>query len=210
MKILILGAGQVGGTLAENLANEANDITVIDSDSTRLRELQDRLDIRTVQGMASFPTVLRQAGAEDGDMVIAVTNSDEVNMVACQVSKLLYKTPTTICRVRANAYLAKPELFYQRDQKKDLDSLRGFPIDVLISPEHLVTKHITRLIDTPARCKYWSFPRGLFSWSPFGRRKAAHWLATSCRTCVAICPKSKHGSPPFSGKTGRSCLRGIR
>ncbi|MBO6849466.1 MAG: NAD-binding protein, partial [Marinobacter sp.] len=65
MKILILGAGQVGGTLAENLANEANDITVIDSDSTRLRELQDRLDIRTVQGKASFPTVLRQAGAED-------------------------------------------------------------------------------------------------------------------------------------------------
>ncbi|HET8799770.1 MAG TPA: NAD-binding protein, partial [Marinobacter sp.] len=66
MKILILGAGQVGGTLAENLANEANDITVVDSDSARLRELQDRLDIRTVQGKASFPTVLRQAGAEDG------------------------------------------------------------------------------------------------------------------------------------------------
>ena len=161
MKILILGAGQVGGTLAENLANEANDITVIDSDSTRLRELQDRLDIRTVQGMASFPTVLRQAGAEDGDMVIAVTNSDEVNMVACQVSKLLYKTPTTICRVRANAYLAKPELFYQRDQKKDLDSLRGFPIDVLISPEHLVTKHITRLIEYPGALQVLEFSKGL-------------------------------------------------
>ncbi|MEP6133417.1 NAD-binding protein, partial [Marinobacter sp.] len=161
MKILILGAGQVGGTLAENLANEANDITVIDSDSTRLRELQDRLDIRTVPGMASFPTVLRQAGAEDGDMVIAVTNSDEVNMVACQVSKLLYKTPTTICRVRANAYLAKPELFYQRDQKKDLDSLRGFPIDVLISPEHLVTKHITRLIEYPGALQVLEFSKGL-------------------------------------------------
>ena len=147
MKILILGAGQVGGTLAENLANEANDITVVDNDSARLRELQDRLDIRTMHGRASYPTVLRQAGAEDADMVIAVTNSDETNMVACQVSKLLYKTPTTICRVRAGAYLAKPELFYNRDTVKDLDSLRGFPLDVLISPEQLVTKHITRLIE---------------------------------------------------------------
>lgn len=161
MKILILGAGQVGGTLAENLANEANDITVIDSDSARLRELQDRLDIRTMHGKASYPTVLRQAGAEDADMVIAVTNSDETNMVACQVSKLLYKTPTTICRVRANAYLAKQELFYQRDVEKDLDSLRGFPIDVLISPEHLVTKHITRLIEYPGTLQVLEFSKGL-------------------------------------------------
>ncbi|MBU2952889.1 Trk system potassium transporter TrkA [Marinobacter sp. F3R08] len=161
MKILILGAGQVGGTLAENLANEANDITIIDSDSARLRELQDRLDIRTVQGAASYPTALRQAGAEDADMLIAVTNSDETNMVACQVAKLLYKTPTTICRVRASAYLAKSELFYQRDKTKDLDSLRGFPIDVLISPEHLVTKHITRLIENPGALQVLEFSKGM-------------------------------------------------
>ena len=157
MKILILGAGQVGGTLAENLANEANDITVIDSDGARLRELQDRLDIRTVQGKASYPTILRAAGAPDADMVIAVTNSDETNMVACQVSKLLYKTPTTICRVRANAYLAKPELF----ANKDSDSPGGFPIDVLISPEHLVTKHITRLIEYPGALQVLEFSKGL-------------------------------------------------
>ena len=161
MKIIILGAGQVGGSLAEHLANEANDITIIDSDGARLRELQDRLDIRTVQGAASYPTALRQAGAEDADMLIAVTNSDETNMVACQVAKLLYKTPTTICRVRANAYLAKSELFYQRDQTKDLDSLRGFPIDVLISPEYLVTKHITRLIENPGALQVLEFSRGL-------------------------------------------------
>jgi len=161
MKILILGAGQVGGTLAENLANEANDITVVDNDSVRLRELQDRLDIRTMHGRASYPTVLRQAGAEDADMVIAVTNSDETNMVACQVSKLLYKTPTTICRVRAGAYLAKPELFYNRDTVKDLDSLRGFPLDVLISPEHLVTQHITRLIEYPGALQVLEFSKGL-------------------------------------------------
>lgn len=161
MKILILGAGQVGGTLAENLANEANDITVVDSDSVRLRELQDRLDIRTMHGRASYPTILKDAGAEDADMVIAVTNSDETNMVACQVTKLLYKTPTTICRVRAGAYLGKQELFYNRDTEKELDRLRGFPIDVLISPEHLVTQHITRLIEYPGTLQVLEFSKGL-------------------------------------------------
>lgn len=161
MKILILGAGQVGGTLAENLANEANDITVVDSDSVRLRELQDRLDIRTMHGRASYPTILKDAGAGDADMVIAVTNSDETNMVACQVTKLLYKTPTTICRVRAGAYLGKQELFYNRDTEKELDRLRGFPIDVLISPEHLVTQHITRLIEYPGTLQVLEFSKGL-------------------------------------------------
>ena len=161
MKILILGAGQVGGTLAENLANEANDITVVDSDSVRLRELQDRLDIRTMHGRASYPTILKDAGAEDADMVIAVTNSDETNMVACQVTKLLYKTPTTICRVRAGAYLGKQELFYNKDTEKELDRLRGFPIDVLISPEHLVTQHITRLIEYPGTLQVLEFSKGL-------------------------------------------------
>jgi len=151
MKIIILGAGQVGGTLAENLANEANDITVIDSDGARLRELQDRLDIRTVQGRGSYPTILRQAGADDADMLIAVTNSDEVNMVACQVSGVLFKTPTKISRVRANAYLARKELF--ADQ--------GFPVDVLISPEHLVTRHITRLIEYPGALQVLEFSKGL-------------------------------------------------
>ncbi|SFL93846.1 Trk system potassium transporter TrkA [Marinobacter zhejiangensis] len=151
MKIIILGAGQVGGTLAENLANEANDITVIDSDSTRLRELQDRLDIRTVQGRGSYPTILRQAGADDADMLIAVTNSDEVNMVACQVAGVLFKTPTKISRVRANAYLARKELFAEQ----------GFPVDVLISPEHLVTRHITRLIEYPGALQVLEFSKGL-------------------------------------------------
>ena len=99
MKIIILGAGQVGGTLAEHLASEANDITVVDTDAERLRNLGDRLDIRTVQGRASFPTVLRQAGADDADMLVAVTNSDETNMVACQVAHTLFHTPTKIARV---------------------------------------------------------------------------------------------------------------
>jgi trk system potassium uptake protein TrkA len=152
MKILILGAGQVGGTLAENLASEANDITVIDTDAVRLRELQDRLDIRTVQGMASYPTVLSQANAEDADMLIAVTNSDETNMVACQIASILYNTPTKISRVRASAYLSNNKLF-----GKD----GGFPIDVMISPEHLVTRHITRLIEYPGALQVLEFSKGL-------------------------------------------------
>ena len=151
MKIIILGAGQVGGTLAENLANESNDITVIDSDGERLRLLQDRLDIRTVQGRGSYPNILRQAGAEDADMLIAVTNSDETNMVACQVAYSLFKTPTKISRVRANAYLSRQELF----------GPEGFPIDVLISPEQVVTRHITRLIEYPGALQVLDFSKGL-------------------------------------------------
>jgi trk system potassium uptake protein TrkA len=139
MKIIIIGAGQVGGTLAENLASEENDITVIDQDSSRLRELQDRLDIRTVYGQGSHPDILAQAGAEDADMLIAVANSDEVNLAACQVAYTLFQTPTKICRVRATPYLAKPDLF----------STKAFPVDVLISPEQVVTKSICRLLEYP-------------------------------------------------------------
>ncbi len=86
MKIIILGAGQVGGTLAENLVGENNDITVVDIDSGRLRQLQDKFDLRVVQGYGSHPRVLREAGAEDADMLVAVTNSDETNMIACQIA----------------------------------------------------------------------------------------------------------------------------
>ena len=77
MKIIVLGAGQVGSTLAESLANEANDITIVDQDPDRLRDLQDHLDIRTVHGNASHPNILAAAGAEDADLIVAVTNSDE-------------------------------------------------------------------------------------------------------------------------------------
>ncbi len=124
MKIIILGAGQVGGTLAEHLAHEENDITVVDTDGGRLRDLHNRLDIRTVSGPASYPMVLRQAGCEDADMLIAVTNSDEVNMIACQVAHTLFRTPTKIARVRATAYLTRKGLFAHE----------AVPIDVLISP----------------------------------------------------------------------------
>ncbi|MGB5651034.1 MAG: NAD-binding protein, partial [Sedimenticolaceae bacterium] len=113
MKIIILGAGQVGTTVAYNLSSEANDITVVDQDPNLLRDLQDRLDIRTLQGHASHPDVLERAGADDADMIIAVTNSDETNMVACQAAWTLFHTPTKIARVRAPEYLSHPALFSQ-------------------------------------------------------------------------------------------------
>jgi trk system potassium uptake protein TrkA len=140
MKIIILGAGQVGGTLAENLASESNDITIVDTDSERLRELQDRLDISTIEGVASYPSTLDRAGAEDADMLIAVTSSDEVNMIACQIAQTMYNTPTKIARVRSYDYIKHAESIYCKG---------AIPVDVIISPEQLVTKNVKRLIERP-------------------------------------------------------------
>lgn len=150
MKIIILGAGQVGASVAHNLASEFNDITVVDQDPRLLRELQDRLDIGTVNGHAAHPDVLLQAGAEDADMVIAVTNSDEVNMVACQVAYTLFHTPTKIARVRAAEYLEHSRLFSQE----------ALPIDVLISPEELVTEYVEHLIEHPGALQVLDFAGG--------------------------------------------------
>lgn len=150
MKIIILGAGQVGGTLAQNLAIEANDITVVDADESRLQSLRDRIDIGVVTGPASHPEVLIQAGIRDADLLIAVTNDDETNMIACQVAYSLFRTPTKIARIRANAYLAQPDLF----------SNTAIPIDVLISPEQLVSDYIYRLIEQPGALQVLDFAGG--------------------------------------------------
>lgn len=150
MKIIILGAGQVGASVAANLASEANDITVVDDNPTVLQDLQDRLDIRTVRGHASHPETLARAGADDADMIIAVTQSDETNMVACQVAYTLFHTPTKIARVRSVEYLNHRELFTQE----------ALPVDVLISPEQLVTDYIERLIEYPGALQVLDFAGG--------------------------------------------------
>ncbi|MEC8848148.1 MAG: Trk system potassium transporter TrkA [Polycyclovorans sp.] len=150
MKIIILGAGQVGATLAENLANEQHDVTVIDTDAAMLEYLQERMDIRTVQGHASHPNVLRRAGADDADMLIAVTESDETNMVACKVAYTLFNTPTKIARVRAAEYLREESLF----------GPQGLAIDMHISPEQLVTDYIRRLIEYPGALQVVDFADG--------------------------------------------------
>lgn len=151
MKIIILGAGQVGGTLAEHLANEQNDITVVDTDSDKLRALQDRLDIGTIVGGAAHPNTLYKAGAEDADMLIAVTDSDEINIMACQVAHTLFSTPTKISRVRSPSYLAHQEKLFNREH---------IPVDVIISPEQLVTQSIQRLIANPGALQVLDFAEG--------------------------------------------------
>jgi trk system potassium uptake protein TrkA len=150
MKIIILGAGQVGSSVAQNLASEANDITVVDNRADVLRDLQDRIDIRTVLGPASHPEVLTRAGAEDADMILAVTNSDETNMIACQIAYTLFHTPIKVARVRAQEYLSYPKLFTQE----------ALPVDVLISPEQLVTDYIQRLIEQPEALQVMDFAGG--------------------------------------------------
>ena len=137
MKILILGAGQVGSSAAYHLSREeANEVTVVDMRPDVLRELQDRLDIRTVVGHAAHPDVLNRAGANDADIVVALTDTDETNMVACQVAYTLFHTPTKIARIRDAEYMTANDLFTQD----------AIPIDVRISPEQLVCEYVEKLI----------------------------------------------------------------
>ncbi|MDZ7828600.1 MAG: Trk system potassium transporter TrkA [Halofilum sp. (in: g-proteobacteria)] len=150
MKIIILGAGQVGSSVAYNLASEDNDITVVDTDPATLQGLQDKLDLRTITGVASHPGVLRRAGAEDADMIVAVTRSDEVNMIACQVAYTLFHTPTKIARLRSTEFQGEPRLFAQE----------AIPVDVLISPELLVTAYVRRLIEYPGALQVLDFADG--------------------------------------------------
>src|SRR5260370_31544720 len=112
MKILILGAGQVGRTAAEHLSREeANEVTVVDVNEDVLRDLQDRLDVRTVGGNAAHPSVLEAAGAAEAEIIVALTSSDEVNMMACEVAFTLFRTPTKIARIRSAEYTHRAALF---------------------------------------------------------------------------------------------------
>ncbi len=153
MKILILGAGQVGSTVAESLVSEANDITVVDVDATRLRNLHDRLDLRTVLGSASHPSVLVDAGAEDCDLVIAVTQSDETNLVACRIAQQLFNVPTRIARLRATDYLANERVL----------GPECFDIDLAICPEQVLTDYIVKLIEFPEALQVLEFAHGKVS-----------------------------------------------
>ncbi|HKT73362.1 MAG TPA: Trk system potassium transporter TrkA [Steroidobacteraceae bacterium] len=151
MKIVILGAGQVGRTAAHHLSREeANEVTVVDINEDILRDLQDRLDIRTVAGNGSYPTVLEAAGAAEAEIIVALTNSDEVNMMACEVAYTLYRTPTKIARIRSAEYTSRPELF----------SDEALSVDVFISPEQLVTEYVDRLIRYPGALQVLDFADG--------------------------------------------------
>jgi trk system potassium uptake protein TrkA len=153
VKILILGAGQVGSTVAESLVSEANDITIVDTDAAKLNTLQNRLDLRTIVGNASHPSVLRRAGLGDADMLLAVTQSDEVNMVACKLAASLFNTPTRIARIRSSDYLAHPAIF----------SNDNFCVDFSICPEQILTDYIRKLIEFPEALQVLEFAEGKVS-----------------------------------------------
>ncbi len=163
MKIVILGAGQVGANLAATLADESNDVTLVDTNAARLLELQNKYDIRTFRGLASLPKTLREAGVDAADMLIAVTNQDETNMVACQIAWTLFHTPNKIARIRNSDFQKHAEqLFYDTRKlvNSELPGITGLPIDVLISPELLVTQYVQRLVDNPGSLQVLEFADG--------------------------------------------------
>ncbi len=150
MKIIILGAGRVGSSVAENLVSEQNDITVIDIDAAPLNQLQERLDLRVVVGSGTHPSVLASAGAADADMFIACATSDEVNLVACRIARQVFNVPQRIARIRSNEFVDQP----------DLIGPDGFGIDHLISPERAVTTYLLRLIEFPEALQVVDFAGG--------------------------------------------------
>jgi trk system potassium uptake protein TrkA len=151
VKIIILGAGQVGRTAAYHLSREqANEVTVVDTNEEILRDLQDRLDIRTVSGNAASPRILEAAGIARTDILVALTNSDEVNMLACHIAWTLYRTPKKIARVRSAAFTERDALFGEN----------AVAVDVWISPEQLVTEYVARLIRYPGALQVLDFADG--------------------------------------------------
>ncbi|SON55867.1 Trk system potassium uptake protein TrkA [Hartmannibacter diazotrophicus] len=142
MRVVICGAGQVGYGIAERLAAEENDVTIIDTSPRLIGAVRDSLDVRGIVGNGAHPDVLAQAGAEEADMIIAVTLADEVNMVACQVAHSLFNVPTKVARIRAQSYL--------QAHWRDLFSRTHMPIDVIISPEIEVGEMVMRRLAIPS------------------------------------------------------------
>ena len=153
MNVIILGAGQVGASVAEGLVSEENDITVVDYDAARLAQLQDRLDLRTVVGNAATPSALRDAGAEDADMIIAVTQSDQSNLVACKLAQSVFNVPTRIARLRSRDFLEDASLL----------TPENFAVDFALCPEQVITEYIRRLIEFPEALQVLNFARGRVS-----------------------------------------------
>ena len=151
MKIVILGAGAVGSTLA-SLLSQDNDLVVVDQNSSELHRLEEEADIKTLVGGASYPNILVNAGIQEADMVVAVTGSDETNIVSCMIAKVLNKSIKTIARVR--------EISYLKGKTKEAMDSGEIPVDIHISPEQLITEHIQGLIEIPGSLQVMEFGQG--------------------------------------------------
>ena len=152
MKVIVCGAGQVGSNIARQLAREGNDITLIDQNVDLVRKIGDDLDVRGMVGHASHPDILEAAGAAEADMIIAVTYSDEVNMIACQVAHSLFDVPKKVARIRSQEYLLP--------MWSDLYSRDNLPIDVIISPEVEVAHAISQRLKVPGAIDTVAFAEG--------------------------------------------------
>lgn len=200
MKIIILGCNQVGSTLAETLVNEDHDVTVVDDNRQHLNYLQSHIDIRTVNGRPSHPDVLSMADAGDSDMLIAVTNNDEINMIACQVAHSLFSVPSKIARIHNHQYLAHQELFGNNN----------LPIDVYINPEQLVTNQIKQLIEYPGALQIINFNHGKIILAVVRATKAAKLTGTTLKELLNLLPEFElrivaiyrgHNPVPLDGET---------
>jgi trk system potassium uptake protein TrkA len=149
MNIVILGAGQVGASVAEALSSEANDITIVDQNREALATLADRLDVRTLAGNAAYPSVLREAGIGDADMLVAVTQSDQTNLVACKIARSMFNVTTRIARLRSPDFL-----------NDELLSNDNFAVDYAICPEQDITDYIVKLIEFPEALQVLEFADG--------------------------------------------------
>ena len=141
MNIIICGAGRVGYTIAKLLSEQDHSITVIDQSSEDIQKINDDLDVKSIVGKATYPSVLEKANAEDADMIIAVTRNDEINMLICQIAFSIFKIGKKIARIRSQDYLnPKFSLVYNKE---------NLPIDVIISPEVEIAKSIQRKLEAP-------------------------------------------------------------
>lgn len=150
MKVVILGSGSISATLAQKLTSERHDITIIDDQYDTLKQLRKKLDIKTYLGNPSYPDIMRNAGCDTADVLIAVTERDEINMIACQIAYSLFKIKTKIARISSPHYLIRQELFGN-------DNL---PIDIFINPEELITEELLSLIQFPGARECHDFGNG--------------------------------------------------
>ena len=168
MKIIICGAGKVGTSIAKHLVDQGNEVTVIDQSKKLISQIKEKVDLKTIIGSASYPSVLENAGCSDADMIIAVTLQDEINMVACQMAHTFFKTPRKIARLRSEDFL--------NPIWRDLYNADNMPIDLIISPELEVAKSIERQLKTP----------GVYDIFPFFDEKAQLMNFTIQEDCPLV------------------------
>ena len=181
MKILILGAGRVGRAVAENLVSNANEISVVDSNPERIRVLQDRFDLLGTVGNANSPSVLSSAGAMDADLLIAVTASDETNLIACTLASQLFNIPMRIARVRNSELRHYPRILGEE----------GFRATSVIWPEQAVANHLAKLITFPAAQQVLSFAEGLLTLFTVRASAGASLVGRSLREIFVQLPQAQ-------------------